>query len=102
MKSVSLDEQETTINFCRDTDIAAVYTSDTTVMTKLDRKCREFPDVYRVVQQDDYGKWYEFPKSRIGFKPPARELSERQRENLRVLNARGGKKTKATSEDDTL
>lgn len=34
---VTLQEQETTINTYRDSDIAEIYTSDTTVMTRLDK-----------------------------------------------------------------
>lgn len=35
--SVSVEEQETHVNFNRDDERAAVYTSDTTVMTKLNK-----------------------------------------------------------------
>ena len=35
--SVSLQEQETVINMSRDLDYADIYTSDRTVMTRLDK-----------------------------------------------------------------
>lgn len=91
MNKVSISEQETTINFYRDSVIAEVYTSDRTVMTKLDKRCKQYPAVYRLVKQGECGKWYEFDKSRIGFKAPPHELSERQLENLRQLHDRVAK-----------
>ena len=48
--SVSLYEQETTISFRRVDDFATVWTSDTTVMTKLDRMCRESPENYKCTE----------------------------------------------------
>lgn len=46
--SISLSEQETTINFSRDKKECEVWTSDTTVMTKLDKLCKESPNNYRI------------------------------------------------------
>ena len=48
--SVSLEEQETTISYCRTEAAVSVWTSDRTVMTKLDRLCREAPDNYQCVE----------------------------------------------------
>ena len=52
MSSVAYDEQETVINFSRRDNEATVWTSDTTVMTKLDKLC-ESSDSYHLV---DVGK----------------------------------------------
>lgn len=41
MSSVAYDEQETVINFSRRDNEATVWTSDTTVMTKLDGLCEK-------------------------------------------------------------
>lgn len=49
---VLVEEQETVINFSRADDYATVWTSDTTVMTKLDNLC-EKSDKYVLV---DTGK----------------------------------------------
>lgn len=49
---VAYEEQETIINFPRNSSKAIVWTSDTTVMTKLDRLC-EKSDAYKLV---DVGK----------------------------------------------
>ena len=92
-----LDEQETTINFCRTEDTAEVWTSDRTVMTKLDRMCREHPENYRCseVGQDAEGvmcKTYVIAdKSLLSFRgnKVTRELTEEQRkaaaERLKAL-----------------
>ena len=43
-------EQETTISFNRDGDKVDVWTSDTTMMTKLDKKCEESPNDYKCIE----------------------------------------------------
>ena len=47
MGNVALCEQETTINFTRDGNSVSIWTSDRTVMTKLDRLCVASPENYR-------------------------------------------------------
>lgn len=48
--SVSLQEQETTINIFRDRQECNIWTSDITVMTKLDKLCEKSPEYYRLVE----------------------------------------------------
>lgn len=59
MINITLEEQETTINFSRTQDAVDVWTSDKTVMTKLDKLCISAPDFYKLVAehraQDDIG-----------------------------------------------
>lgn len=43
-------EQETTISFSRDGNEADVWTSDTTMMTKLDRLCENSPNEYECIE----------------------------------------------------
>lgn len=43
-------EQETTISFYRDGKLVDVWTSDTTMMTKFDRKCVESPEDYKCIE----------------------------------------------------
>lgn len=43
-------EQETTISFSRDSKEVDVWTSDTTIMTKLDKKCKESPNEYKCIE----------------------------------------------------
>ena len=49
--STAINEQETTINFAREDGYATIWTSDRTVMTKLDILVREAPENWRL--QDD-------------------------------------------------
>lgn len=42
-----IEEQETTINFCRVDKSVSIWTSDSTMYTKLDRLCKEAPDFYQ-------------------------------------------------------
>ena len=88
--SVSLEEQETTINFCRTEEAAEVWTSDRTVMTRLDKLCETAPDNYRLkeVGKDRAGyllcKTYVIKdKGLLSFRSARikRELTEEQRAN---------------------
>lgn len=45
----ALSEQETTINYNREEKTADVWTSDRTVMTKLDRLCETAPENYKCI-----------------------------------------------------
>lgn len=59
MINITLEEQETTINFSRTQDAVDVWTSDKTVMTKLDKLCISAPNFYKLIAehkaQDDVG-----------------------------------------------
>lgn len=73
--SVMIEEQETTISIYRDSDVAEIYTSDSTMMTKLDKRVRENPDAWHCVRVDTVGggaevvgKWYTCPKRLISFR----------------------------------
>ena len=48
--AVQPNEQETTISFYRDGKLVDVWTSDTTIMTKFDRKCIESPEDYKCIE----------------------------------------------------
>lgn len=54
--STAISEQETTINFGREDGYATIWTSDRTVMTKLDRLVREAPENWRL-QEEAYDKF---------------------------------------------
>ena len=49
-ESISLSEQETTISYNRDEDHAIVWTNDRTMITKLDKLCREAPENYQCIE----------------------------------------------------
>ena len=48
---VEMIEQETVITFGRLDKEAEIYTSDSTMMTKLDRKVKENPDYWKIKEQ---------------------------------------------------
>lgn len=78
--SVSIEEQEVCINMMRDEDFATIYTSDSTYMTKLDRLCRESPDMYSLIQDTGRGKKYLLKdKTLISFRAKKRELTDEQK-----------------------
>lgn len=99
---LSLEEQETHINWTREDQVALVSTTDRTVMTKLDKMCELHPENYRCTNvgrmMDDHSiaeKEYEIAdKSLVSFRGTKmkRELTEEQREaaaeRLRSLRAR--------------
>ena len=88
MINITLEEQETTINFSRTQDAASVWTSDKTVMTKLDKLCISAPDFYKLIAehkaQDDVGaitsKEYRISDKRmLSFRSMKRNLTEEQK-----------------------
>lgn len=86
---MALAEQETTINFMRDSDACTVYTSDSTVMTKLDKLAEsdEAPHwkcvkVHKALDGTVVGKTYETHKKLISFRVDivTREMTDEQRQ----------------------
>lgn len=70
---VELSEQETLISWMRGDEFAEVYTTDTTTMTKLDRKCNEYPDFWKIkeistVKGNIVSKTYICPRKLISFR----------------------------------
>ena len=88
MINITLEEQETTINFSRTQDAVDVWTSDKTVMTKLDKLCITAPGFYKLIAehkaQDDVGaitsKEYRISDKRmLSFRSMKRNLTEEQK-----------------------
>lgn len=86
---LTLQEQETTVNFYRDSDICTVYTSDSTVMTKLDKLVENPKAPHWKLKEENktsdgevVGKTYITHKRLISFRAniSTRELTEEQRE----------------------
>ena len=86
---LSVSEQETTISFMRDSDICIVYTSDSTVMTKLDKLAERekaphwtLKEEHRLQGGELIGKTYETHKRLISFRADitTRELTDEQKE----------------------
>lgn len=77
--SVPMDEQETVIQFDRNGTACHVYTTDSTMMTKLDK-------IHKRVRQDyvngkPIAAYYEFDKKLLSFrsKIPKRTLTDEQK-----------------------
>lgn len=73
--ALPVHEQETNIIFMRNSDMAIIYTSDSTTMTKLDKKIKsvnsewKLKEVHRLQDTEEIiGKTYTFPKSLISFR----------------------------------
>ena len=91
-KVVPKDEQETVIQFNRDSDIAAIYTTDSTVVNKLDKKY-ERTRIHRSDKQISAIE-YDIPKSMVSFRTKDRKLSltDDQRANLKQSIGKARKK----------
>ena len=83
---LSLTEQETTINIMRSDDKASIYTSDSTMITKLDKlvASSEYWEMEEEIYDSNHelvGKRYACPKKLISFRSAivTRELSDEQR-----------------------
>ena len=72
------------INFNADDDMATVYSANPAWIRKMDKLCREFPDVFYAKRWAENSKTYEVPKKYIRIGKP-RELSSAQRENLEQM-----------------
>lgn len=99
--SLPISEQETTTNFMRDEDYAIVYTSDTTMMTKFDKLCKNSPEYYSVIEETKYGKRYKISdKTLVSYRQKKKEMSEENKnaasERFKKLHAEGkvGRKKK--------
>lgn len=88
---VSLEEQETVIQFNRANQHATIYTSDSTMMTKLDKLCISSPANYKLVKVETQdgkivGKFYSLADKKmvsLRREKVKRELTDEQREELR-------------------
>ena len=88
--NVPLEEQETVIQFNRTDDYATIYTSDSTMITKLDKCCEEAPEFYKLQKEDHLrdgsvsGKTYILSdRKMLSFRKSKRVYSEEERKMLR-------------------
>ncbi len=86
---LNISEQETSVSFSRDSDICTVYTSDTTVMTKLDKLAEsnnsphwKLKEEHKLLNGELIGKTHETHKRLISFRSniTTREMSDEQKE----------------------
>ena len=71
-----LEEMETIINYNRSSPTASIYTSDPVMMRRLDKLTEKTP-LLTQVKADEYGRWYECPKTMIKVHAP-RVLTEQE------------------------
>lgn len=89
--SMSRVEQETIITIGALDKAADVCTNDPAYWRKLDKKCEQHPDEYKLtkIHRTKDGlilcKWYEVPRKLVRFAAPTapRELTDEQRAELR-------------------
>ena len=88
---VTLDEQETVIQFNRSNPYATIYTSDLTLMTKLDKLCVNAPGNYSLTKTEKdkdghiVGKFYRLEdKKMVSLRKEkrTRELTDEERQKL--------------------
>ena len=110
---LNISEQETTVSFTRDSDICTVYTSDSTVMTRLDKLAEsdksphwKLKEEHRLQNGELVGKTYETHKRLISFRAniTTREMSEEQREaaSERFRQMWRDKQEREENEDDEI
>ncbi len=90
---LTMEEQETIIRLERLSENAIIYTTDTTVMTKLDKKCEGEPDYwYRTeegfLEGELISKTYECPKSFVSFRNKPKQGKPMTYEQKMVLSER--------------
>lgn len=90
--SVPIDEQETVIQFDRNSDTCTVYTTDSTMMTKLDK-------IHKRVKEDfSEGKpiaaYYEFDKKLLSFRSKRKTMT--MNEEQKKASAKRLKKVRKT------
>ena len=96
---IPISEQETTINIFRDSKEVAIWTSDATMITKLDKMCKASPDNYRIEKIDYFedgtiaSKAYVIAeKNLISFRSARVKLTEEQKAS-RIENMKRDKGT---------
>ena len=77
-------EQESILNYNAGEKTAILYTRDKAVMWKLDTLVSDFPDTYKLTEQDEVSKTYSFPKSYVNYRK-LRTVSAEQKERVRQM-----------------
>lgn len=89
--NIPVNEQETVVNFTRGSDEARIYTTDTTVLTKLHKFISRNSKDWKLVRQDRdstghdvIAETYSCPKSLISFRTAKqnRVLTDDQRREM--------------------
>jgi len=75
-------EKETIINYNDESKKATIYTCNQALQNKLLKLCKDCPDDYKIISEDESSKTFETQKNLISFSK-RRLLTEEQKEKLR-------------------
>jgi len=79
--SLTRYERETIINFNEEDDDVSVYTRSKTMMTKMDKLVKKFPDTFKINEEFEEGREYICHKKYVSIRPP-RALSDKHKTQL--------------------
>lgn len=104
--AISIAEQEVHITFSRGDEIAKVYVTDSTWITKMDKRVAASDGLIKEIEVlkdrsgQTLGKRYEMPVRLLSIRTKIREVSEEERERAseRLRLAREQKKEKGEQE----
>lgn len=105
IKGVSVEEQETTVQMGRTEDVAYVWTSDNTIVTKIKKLMVKAPDQWKLVKistnadGEAVGYFFECPKKLVTFRTP-RAYDEDDKAAIAVRLASGRAKDSVDDECD--
>lgn len=77
------EEKETYFNYDESSDVCHIYTCSRSLITKLDKLCKKFPDTYKCVKEDNCSKSYVTSKKMISIRAP-KVLSEEHKAKLKL------------------
>jgi len=76
---LSLEERESIITWDESCNIATVYTFSKPLQSKFDKYCRESPENWELISNDELSKTYRTNKSFVSFRGCKRKMSDEQR-----------------------
>ena len=81
---ISLQEQETTVNFRREDNYLTIYTSDSTTMTKLRKLMKAEQSEWTLLKETDWSMEVKAPKNLLSFrtKKTTRNMSDEEKQRL--------------------
>lgn len=81
---LSFEEQETVIRWDRKNPEAVVYTFDSSMKRKLQEIQEQFPDMAKLIKEDNGSVEYEIPKNLISIRKP-RVLDEESKKRFSAI-----------------
>lgn len=105
IKGLSGEEQETTVQMSRTEDVAYVWTSENTMVTKIKKLMGRAPDQWKLVKistnaaGEPVGYFFECPKKLVSFRT-LRAYDENDKAAIAARLASGRAKTDTDDEDE--